>query len=185
MTKITCLGDSIRLQYTPVVQKLLGEEYQIYSPAENCRFVKNTLRMIFDQAEQMKDSRIVHFNNGLWDLSILFDDGLFTSPEEYTENILRLADQLQKRHEIVMFATITPVRAQHKHIRPADVVRFNEMIVPKLKERGVWITDLYTAVAADTDRYICEDHIHLSEAGIELCAQIVADNLRKAASTLA
>ena len=184
MTKITCLGDSIRLQYAPVVEQLLGDDFQIYSPSDNCRFVKYMLRAIFDWRENMKDSRIVHFNNGLWDLCDLYGDGLFTSPEEYTENILRVVDQLQKRHEIVLFATITPVRPEHEFIRPADVAAFNEMIVPKLREKGVWITDLYTAVNADPQRYVCDDYIHLSEEGIRLCAELVADNLRKAAAAL-
>ena len=48
MTKVTCLGDSIRMQYTPVAIPLLGEDFQVFAPGENCRFAKYTLRGIFD-----------------------------------------------------------------------------------------------------------------------------------------
>ena len=77
MTKITCLGDSIRMQYTPVVKKLLGEEFEVFAPAENCRYSKFTLRGLFDWEKDMAGSRIVHWNNGLWDFCNLFGDGAF------------------------------------------------------------------------------------------------------------
>ena len=41
--KVTLLGDSIRQQYTPKVKELLGEDYEVWAPEDNCRFVKYTL----------------------------------------------------------------------------------------------------------------------------------------------
>ena len=45
---------------------------------------------------------------------------------------------------------------------------------------GVLINDLYTTVYNHLDEYIGEDHLHLSEAGIEACAVQVAEAVRKA-----
>ena len=50
---------------------------------------------------------------------------------------------------------------------------YNAALVPKLLEMGVIINDLYTPLATDVYKYICEDTIHLSEDGIELCADMV------------
>ncbi|MBQ8309739.1 MAG: SGNH/GDSL hydrolase family protein [Clostridia bacterium] len=184
MTKITCLGDSIRLQYTPIVRDLLGADFEVYAPSENCRFAKHTLRGLFDWEKDMRDSRIVHWNNGLWDMCDLFGDGLFTSEQEYADNILRIADLLLSRHDTVIFATTTPVSPLNVHNKNADIKRYNDMIVPLLRARGVIINDLYSLVAADLDRYICDDKIHLSQEGIEMCAKAVADSIRAAEQTL-
>lgn len=40
MKKVVLLGDSIRLVgYGPRVPELLGSDYEVYQPDENCRFV--------------------------------------------------------------------------------------------------------------------------------------------------
>ena len=184
MTKVTCLGDSIRLQYTPVATTLLGDEFQVFSSSDNCRYVKYTLRALYDWNKDIEGSRIVHWNNGLWDVSRMRDGELFSSKEEYVANMLRIANHLLKNHEIVIFATITPVRPEHANIQNQDIIAFNEALVPKLREKGVRINDLYSLVATDPARYICDDYIHLSEEGIDLCAQAVADAIRTAAETL-
>lgn len=182
--KITCLGDSIRIQYTPVVRELLGSDYEVYAPDENCRYAKYTLHGLFDWSGNMKDSRIVHWNNGLWDTCEWFEDGCFSNAEEYVANMLRIADLLLARHEIVIFATTTPTSSKNERNKADNVKRYNELLVPKLIERGVIINDLYSLVAADPERYIKEDNIHLSDAGIEVCAHAVANAIRTAAEKL-
>ena len=63
MKKVTLLGDSIRLQYGPVVVKELKiNGTEVYEPEENCRFVKHTLRMLFDYRESIKGSDLIHWN---------------------------------------------------------------------------------------------------------------------------
>lgn len=182
--KITCLGDSIRIQYVPAVKEILGEDFEIFAPENNCRFAKYTLRGIFDWKKDMRGSRIVHWNNGLWDICNLFGDGLFTSEEEYVDNMLRIARILKAEHECVIFATTTPVSEKNQYNKNEDIRRYNELIVPKLREMGILINDLYSAVAENIDEYICEDNIHMSESGIALCARLTADCIRKAAQSL-
>ena len=108
--KVTLIGDSIRvLGYGKLVPELLGDEYEVYQPNDNCRFAKYTLRGIYDWDKDMAGSRIVHWNNGLWDVCDLFGDGPFSSEDEYITNMLRIADLLLSKHEKVIFATTTPV----------------------------------------------------------------------------
>ena len=186
MIKITLLGDSIRMKgYGLKVPNLLGENFEVYQPNENCRFAKYTLRGLFDWESKMSGSQIVHWNNGLWDICNLFGDGLFTPESEYVENMLRIADILIKRYDKVIFATTTPVTMQNQYNSNADIKRYNDLIVPLLKEKGVIINDLYQLVSSDIDKYISkDDNLHLSDEGIKVCAEQVADTIRKVSQSV-
>ena len=88
--KIALLGDSIRLiGYGTKVPAMLGEAFEVYQPSENCRFSKYTQWCIHDWCKKMDGCRIIHWNNGLWDV---FDhgNGIFSSEEEYLANMLTL-----------------------------------------------------------------------------------------------
>lgn len=184
--KVTLLGDSIRLLgYGNFVPKLLGNEYELYQPDDNCRFAKYTLRGLFDWKGDMAGSRIVHWNNGLWDICNLLGDGPFSTETEYITNILRIADILLSRHEKVIFATTTPVTERYIYIKNQEIERYNKIIVPLLQEKGVVINDLHGSVVKDIGRYIRhDDGIHLTDEGIDICAKQVADIIKKTAETL-
>ncbi len=182
--KVTLLGDSIRQQYEPKVRELLGGGFEVWAPEENCRFAKYTLRGLFDWSAIIENSDIVHWNNGLWDLCNLYGDGTFSGEDEYVENILRIADLLKQRCNVVIFATTTPVRSTNVFNNNADADRFNKRVVPLLKERGVIINDLNALLRSDPDRFICNDTIHLSEEAIEMCALQVADCIKEAAKNI-
>ena len=181
--KVTLLGDSIRqIGYGTKVPELLGEGFEVFQPKENCRFAKYTLRGLFDWREAMKDSDIIHWNNGLWDVCTLFGNGTFSSDEEYVADMLRIAEILVKRAKIVIFATTTPVLPMHPYNKNSDIERFNALIVPKLRAMGIRINDLYTTMASDLDEYILStDLIHLTPKGIDVCARQVADAILEAA----
>ena len=176
--KITLLGDSIRQQYAQKVADLLGDEFEVWAPEDNCRFAKYTLRGLFDWANDMKGSEIVHWNNGHWDICRLFGDGTFTSEDEYVENMLRILDILQKRHAAVIFATTTPVLSSNIYNANEEIDRFNSRMVQLLQERGVIINDLNSLLKLDVGKYICEDAIHLTGEGIDLCADKVASCIK-------
>lgn len=186
MIKITLLGDSIRwIGYGKKVPELLGNDFEVWQPSDNCRFAKYTLRGLFDWQEQMQGSRIVHWNNGLWDVCDIFGDGKpFTSVEEYTENMLRIADLLLLKYEKVIFATTTPVWPEDKYNDNNVIEKYNNIIVPLLREKGVIINDLYVTLSKDVKRYISSDFIHLSDEGIKLCSQQIANIIKDTAATL-
>ena len=95
---------------------MLGSDYEVYQPDENCRFVKYTLRGLFEWRENITGADIIHWNNGLWDTTNLFSDGKpFTSEDEYVDNMLRVAKELKKIAPRVIFATTTPVRPDYEY----------------------------------------------------------------------
>lgn len=184
--KVTLLGDSIRMiGYGDRIPALLGDSFTVWQPNDNGRFAQYTLRGLFDWANDMEGSDIVHWNNGLWDVCNLFDDGLFTPVDVYVDTMVRIAKILLSRHKKVIFATTTPVTEDNPHNKNEDIIMMNAAVVPRLKELGVIINDLHATVYPHIDTYIrSDDKIHLTEEGIDACAKQVADIILKTAETL-
>ena len=177
-TKVVLLGDSIRLYgYGTKVPELLGEEYEVFQPTDNCRFSKYLLHTLLDYKNEIEGADIVHFNAGEWDVSREFsvDGRTFTTLEEYVDNITRIVNHLKSKNKKLIFATTTPVLPYHPVNSNEDIIRYNEAIVPVLLEMGVEINDLYTLVNEAPEEYIREDDaIHLNEKGIDVTAKQVA-----------
>ena len=182
MKKVVLLGDSIRaIGYGKVIPDRLSGEFEVWQPSENCRFAKYTLRGLWDWKDGIEGADIIHWNNGLWDTQDLLGDGSFTPPDIYVSTMKRLAGVLLKRSKKVIFATTTPSARENPINKIETIKKFNDLVVPELEAMGVIINDLYTTVYEHLDEYICEDMLHLSQAGIEACAAQVADAIRKAA----
>jgi hypothetical protein len=177
--KIVLLGDSIRLAYGQYVPELLGDDYDVWQPADNCRFAQYTLRMLFDEKHNLDGSHVIHWNNGLWDVPELFDDGVFTPEDMYVNTMLRIAKILKSYTPNVIFATTTPVHPEYPYNDNKKIERMNALLVPKLKEMGIVINDLHALAMADLDGYLCEDKIHPSETGAKNCAMQVVQLIKQ------
>ena len=98
--------------------------------------------------------------------------------------MLRLARLFLQRARVVIFATTTPVRPENPHNKNETIKAYNEALIPKLRELGVVINDLYTPLAEDVYRFISDDLIHLSDEGISLAAGLVESVIRTEAEKL-
>lgn len=180
MKKVALIGDSIRqIGYGTKVPQLLGGEFEVVQPTDNCRFCKYTLRGVsLEWKKIIENCDVIHWNNGLWDFNDL-GDGVFTSPEEYIETMVRIAKILKANARTVIFATTTPVRPENPHHSNERIKEYNDLIVPILKDMGIVINDLYSTVSKDIDSYILkEDLIHLTEKGTDVCSKQVADIIK-------
>lgn len=181
MKKIVLLGDSIRLiGYGKKVEQLLGNDYCVWQPEDNCRFAKYTLRMLFDNQEDIKGADVIHWNNGLWDACDIFGDGPFTPLEEYVDNVTRIAKILRSYGKTVIFATTTPTHPDYPYHKLERIAQYNDAAVTALREQGILINDLFALMAEHRIDGICEDQIHLNDLGIDLCAKQVVDAIEKA-----
>lgn len=180
MKKVVLLGDSIRLiGYGHRVAELLGEEYTVWQPDDNCRFASYTLRMAFEWKAQMQGADVIHWNNGLWDVCDLFGDGAFTPIDAYCDLMVRIARVLKTYGKTVIFATTTPT---HPDMWGHDRTRlnsYNAAVTAALRAEGIIINDLHATIAADIDQYIASDYLHLSEEGIEVAAKQVAECIKQ------
>ena len=81
--------------------------------------------------------------------------------------------------------TTTPLNNHPEFNDSIDVERYNSVIVPILKEKGIIINDLYTPMAKDIQKFVrSDDHIHLTDEGNEICAKQVADLILSVAKEL-
>ena len=179
MKKIILLGDSIRLSYQRRVTELLGSDYTVWGPDDNCRFASYTLRMLYDYREQLKGADLIHFNCGLWDMCDLFGDGPFTPMEVYVEQMVRIAKILKTYAPVVIFAATTPPSPRMWGHDIQRVRAYNAAAMAALEPLGILFDDLFTPVAEDIDRMISEDYLHASPYGVEILANRVADCVKK------
>ena len=179
MKKIILLGDSIRLSYQRRVTELLGSDYTVWGPDDNCRFASYTLRMLYDYREQLKGADVIHFNCGLWDMCDLFGDGPFTPIEVYAEQMARIAKILKTYAPVVIFAATTPPSPKMWGHDLDRVRAYNAAAMAALEPLGILFDDLFTPVAEDIDRMISEDYLHASPYGVEVLANRVADCVKK------
>ena len=178
MKKIILLGDSIRLSYGNRVRELLGSDYTVWQPEDNCRFAAYTLRMLFDYKAQLEGADVIHFNCGLWDMCDLFGDGPFTPLEVYAEQMVRIAKILKTYAPVVIFAATTPPSPKMWGHDLDRVRAYNAAAMAALEPLGVLFDDLFTPVAEDIDRMISEDYLHASPYGVEILANRVADCIK-------
>ena len=180
MKKVVLLGDSIRLiGYGKRVAELLGEDYTVWQSDDNARFAAYTLRMLYDCKAQIEGADVIHWNNGLWDVCDLFGDGAFTPIDAYCDTMVRIARILKTYGKTVIFATTTPTHLAMWGHDSARLNAYNEAVTTALRAEGIIINDLHATIAADIDKYICSDYLHLSEEGIEVAAKQVADVIRQ------
>lgn len=179
MKKIILLGDSIRLSYQRRVTELLGSDFAVWGPDDNCRFASYTLRMLYDYREQLKGADLIHFNCGLWDMCDLFGDGPFTPLEVYVEQMVRITKILKTYAPVVVFAATTPPSPKMWGHDIQRVRAYNAAAMAALEPLGILFDDLFTPVAEDIDRMISEDYLHASPYGVEVLANRVADCVKK------
>lgn len=181
MKNVMLLGDSIRqIGYGTKVPEVLGKDFNVYQPNDNCRFSSYTLRGLHDWLPNLDHIDVVHWNNGIWDVCEYYGDGYLTPPEQYCETMLRIARILKSNAKSVIFATTMPIVEPHKDIKNESIELYNTLIVPKLQEMGIIINDLYSFVKPNVNSFICDDKVHLTTAGIDACANRVAAVIREA-----
>ncbi len=181
MKKVILLGDSIRQWgYGRFVPDMLGADYTVWQPDDNSRFAAYTLRMAFDYQADMKGADVIHWNNGMWDVCDLFGDGPFTPLPTYVEQIKRIAGVLLTYAPVVIFATTAPPSPAMWGHDWARIRAYNEAAIDALTPMGVRINDIYPLVAADHERMICDDLLHLTDDGAKIVAEQVARAIRAA-----
>jgi|LAHS01.1.fsa_nt_gb lysophospholipase L1-like esterase len=182
MKKAVLLGDSIRLLgYGPLVPGMLKDEYQVWQSADNGRFAAYTLRMIFDEKDNIAGADAIHWNNGLWDIPVLYSDQeVFTPIDEYVHTMKRIAQLLLAVTPNVIFATTTPVLPENPYNHNRDIERYNAVISQELKAMGVTINDLHALVYPHVNDYISsKDFLHLTPLGARKAAEQVCHCIRQ------
>ena len=176
MKKVLLLGDSIRLNYMPAVFRQMSDRAVIYGPEENCRFSKYTLWGL-DGWLGGETYDVIHFNCGIWDATRTegWDNDTFSTEEEYERCMEMVIRRLLRTGSKLIIATSTPSSGKDPCHRNSDIIRFNGILCKLAERYSIPVNDLWSLVASDPERYICEDGLHLSREGIKAAAQAVTD----------
>ena len=179
MKQIILLGDSVRMQYQPVVAERLADVATISGPDENCRWSGYLLNSLRFWLPNLPEPDVVQWNAGLWDMGDDYQEGRHFYPldlyEETCHRICRVLRKLITPELKIVIATTTPtLHGDHQ-----EIGLYNEVLKKVAAEEGATINDLYEVVATDKERMICDDHIHLSPTGIETVAAKTAEVLRE------
>ena len=180
MKQVLLLGDSIRMQYQPVVGKKLADIACVTGPEENGRWSGYTLNSLRFWLPELPSPDLVQWNCGLWDMGDDYQEGRhFYPPEMYEETCRRICRILRKltgKPELpILIATTTPTL----HEDHEDVRLYNDVLRKVAAEENAIINDLYDVVFSAKDGMIGEDHIHLTPAGTEAVAEQTAAVIRR------
>ena len=198
MKNVLLLGDSIRLNYCARVKELLADECRVCYPDANCAYTLYTIWNLRFWLEDLKeegadcvDFDVIHWNNGIWDHHRTLDDGRpLCSLEQYITLNRRLFEQLRRYTDKLIWACTTPASKGYQPVKGGlcelsleewnkEIALYNDVLATFLSSQGVMINDLYALIGSDTDRFISEDGVHLSQIGIESAANRVADCIRR------
>lgn len=185
MKKVLLLGDSIRQGYDKFVKKAYDGRAEIYYPSDNCRFAEYVLRTLHEWKDELNcgdNVDCVHWNAGLWDTLILYNDGMLTPLDAYKNFIDRICRRIKilfPRADII-FATSTPV-LEDMFPEPEkgkrcnkDIEMFNEEAANIVTANGGKINDLY-ALLRNAPRTFHSDmtHFYTREATEVITAQVI------------
>ena len=109
MKQVLILGDSISMGYREIVKQNLNGKADVCYYAENGRFSGYTLWLANQWVRDNGAPDIVHWNNGIWDISLEEPlKGNFTPIDEYADHLKRTIDLLKRagtKH--IIYATTT------------------------------------------------------------------------------
>ena len=187
MARVMLIGDSIRNSYEPHVTRMLGADgHQVWGAPGNSQFTLYTLASLGSWLTQFPDSDVVHWNNGLHDIGHNPNRAPVQMPVDvYAANLSFIGRHLLDSGARVVFATSTPVNPDRPFAedqwswRNEEIDTYNEAAREVMTQLEIPINELHGVVAADVDRFLSADQLHLSEEGQQTCAEAVCHVVRE------
>lgn len=181
LAKVLLLGDSIRLSYQPIVAELLNGRAEVFGPDENCQFSFYTLASLDRWISELGEPDIIHWNNGIHDAGYNpYREPTQVPIEIYYSALNLILERLRKITSHIIWATSTPIHADKPFRNDEwswhneEIEKYNRIAIKIMNVNNIPINDLHSIVSKNIDKYICEDLVHLSEAGQMACAEAVS-----------
>src|SRR6187200_1207699 len=172
LPKVVLLGDSIRLSYTPYVQKALADKAVVVSPKANGGDSSRVLKNL-DEWAIREQPAVIHFNCGIHDIKKSKTSGKFqVPPDEYESNLRNIVQRLRSETKaVVLFALTTPVedaraaKGRKKvdyELLEASAKQYNDIARRVMQELKVPVNDLRAALgdAEEHAKLLGGDGIH-------------------------
>ncbi len=191
LPKVVLLGDSIRMGYAPLVEKLLAGKAIIVSPKANGGDSANNLKNLEAWAIREQPD-IVHFNCGIHDVKKSKKTGEHQVPApQYEGNLRKIVERLRKETKAtVIFVTTTPILDERAakgrtkadyELLDASAIQYNGIARRVMQELKVPLNDLRDVMpdAGTREKLISADGVHFTQEGREKLAKAVADMISR------
>jgi lysophospholipase L1-like esterase len=164
----------------------------VIRPVANCESTLTILEKLDRWLGQTKWA-VIHFNAGLHDLEHVQYEGIapgkqtmvpvekgprWVSIDTYRSNLEKIVQRLKKTGARLVFATTTPVPVGARSRVPEDVARYNEAALAVMREHGVQIDDLNSAVVGSAYRFQKPQDVHFYQEGSDILADHVALSIK-------
>ena len=181
---VLIIGDSISMNYTPVVQKILVDTANVERVPGNCRSSAHGAERV-EQWVAGEKWDVIHFNFGLWDWYGWQQDTRAT-PESYRRNLEQIVGHLKATGARLVFATTTPPCPAAEHssrvlVTPGRATEFRAVALKLMKANGIRINDLHqTMLPVLATHQKAANDVHFKRSGRDMLATKVAAAIRDA-----
>lgn len=188
LPRILLIGDSISIGYTVPVRTLLQSKANVHRPRENCSSTKKGLENL-DAWLGTGKWDVIHFNWGLHDLKYIDEKRQLTTPDkgkqqvplaDYEKNLRTLVERLQKTGAKLIWCVTTPVPEGSSGRVAGDEVKYNEVALKVMKEKGVAVDDLWAFAKPQLAKIQLPADVHYSPEGYQELAKHVVAEIEKA-----
>ncbi|PQO25093.1 SGNH/GDSL hydrolase family protein [Blastopirellula marina] len=199
LPNVLILGDSISIGYTLQVRDLLKGKANVFRPhtadgtkPENCSGTTKGVESI-DRWLGDRKWDVIHFNWGLHDLKHVTEPGGNTVSNkaedpvqatvlQYSQNIEKIVERLDKTGAKLIFATTTPVvpGTTGPLREPESPSKYNAAAVKIMKEHGVSVNDLFAFCDPQIEKLQRPKNVHFTDAGSQALAEQVAKAIESA-----
>ena len=184
LPRVLLIGDSISMGYTMPVRELLKGKANIHRVPENGGPTKNGIAKINAWLGSGKWD-VIHFNWGIHDLKYMPDEKRQVEPAEYESNLRTLVGKMKATGAKLIWATITPIPSGELNPprRFGEVSEYNAIAEKVMKENGVAIDDLNTAVTPQLAKLQNPKDVHYNAEGYKFLGGEVAKSIEAALKT--
>ncbi|MDR3401687.1 MAG: SGNH/GDSL hydrolase family protein [Chthoniobacter sp.] len=178
LPRVLLIGDSISMGYTQPVRDLLKDKVNVHRIPTNGGPTSNGMKKIDAWLGDGKWD-VIHFNWGIHDLKIMPDGKRQVEPADYEMNLRALVAKLKATGAKLIWATTTPI--PDGELNPprsfGKVPEYNEIAQRVMKENGVAIDDLNTAITPHLAEMQNPKDVHYKPEGYALLAKQVAASI--------
>lgn len=187
---ILIIGDSISLNYTPMLADMMDGDANVYHHPGNARHTGAGSREVGDYVTQEYDGEVkkwdaIVFNYGLWDIAYRggFDGRIWTPPRKFEKRLDIIAGKIKELapEAKVFWANITAIpKGGTKMRKEGDSARYNEIAAKVMDKYDIPTIDLHTLTKNFDDTCMIVNNVHFQHAGYEKIAELVKSHIDKA-----
>src|SRR5262245_37799512 len=163
LPRVLLIGDSISIDYTVPLQKLLHGKANVHRIPENGGATRDGLTRNDTWLGQGKWD-VIHFNWGLHDIKLDQDGKQQVPLEQYEKNLRALVKRLQATKAKLIWASKTPVPdgPVNPPRKNADVLAYNAVARKIMQENGIRINDLYAFAVPQLGKLQRPKNVHFA-----------------------